>query len=324
MKVLIVTNVYPTDKHPYHGIFVKEQVQAIKSLHPDVDFDVHYINGFEGKVNYFKSIWDVTRVINKNQYDIVHIHYGLAGMYLLNPFRKHIPTIVTFHGSDIQPKGGNGRLSVAISRHVAKIVDAAIILNKNMDAMVKPYCSNTYMIPCAVDVNTFKPMHKTEKHNRFQIVFPSNHERQVKNYPLFCDVLKILKEKYGIDAEERELKNMTRQQIAQLYSNADLLLMTSKSEGSPQAVKEAMCCNLPCVSTPVGDVNVLLDGVKDCYVSQKHDAEELAMLVAKSLEGNGKGCLGRDKALSLGLDEVSIADKVYCLYRNLVECNNDK
>lgn len=324
MKVLIVTNVYPSNKHPYHGIFVKEQVEAIQRLHPDVEVDIHYINGFGGKNEYIKSIWTVNRRINNGGYDIVHIHYGLAGLYLLNPFRKHIPTIVTFHGSDIQPKGGNGRLSVAISRYVAKVADAAIILNKNMEAMVKPYCSNTYMIPCAVDVNTFKPMSKTEKHDRCQIVFPSNHGRQVKNYPLFCDVLKILKEKYGIDAEERELKNMTRQQIAQLYSNVDLLLMTSKSEGSPQAVKEAMCCNLPCVSTPVGDVDILLDGVKNCYVSQKHDSEELAMLAARSLEGNGTGCLGRDKALSLGLDEVSIANKVYYLYLSLVKCNNDK
>lgn len=324
MKVLIVTNVYPSNKHPYHGIFVKEQVEAIRRLHPDVDVDIHYINGFGGKIEYIKSIWTVNRRINNGGYDLVHIHYGLAGLYLLNPFRKHIPTIVTFHGSDIQPKGGNGRLSVAISRYVAKVADAAIILNKNMEAMVKPYCSNTYMIPCAVDVNTFKPMPKTEKLNRCQIVFPSNHERQVKNYPLFCDVLRVLKEKYDIDTEERELKNMTRQEIAQLYSNVDLLLMTSKSEGSPQAVKEAMCCNLPCVSTPVGDVDILLDGVKNCYVSQNHDSEELAMLAARSLEGNGTGCLGRDKALSLGLDEVSIANKVYYLYLSLVECNNDK
>lgn len=318
MKVLIVTNVYPSSNHPYHGIFVKEQVEAIQRLHPDVEFDVQYINGFKGKGEYLKSIWCVNRRINKGIYDLVHIHYGLSGMYLYWPFSKSIPTIVTFHGSDIQPKGGNGRISVTVSQNTAKKADAAIILNDDMESMVKPYCSNTYMIPCAVDINTFQPIHKSETHSKPQIVFPSNHERQVKNYPLFCEVLNILREKYGIEAEERELKNFTRQQIAQLYSNSDVLLMTSKSEGSPQAVKEAMCCNLPCVSTPVGDVGVLLDGVKDCYVSTSHSAEELAKLVIQSLRRDGIGITGREKVIKLRLDEDATANKVYSLYVDIL------
>lgn len=318
MRILIVTNVYPSKEHPYHGIFVAEQIAAIKRLHPEVEFDVHYINGFKGKWQYIKSIWKVSRRINTGSYDLVHIHYGFSGLYLLTPLVKKNPTITTFHGSDIQPKGGNGWISVFVSRIVAKHSDAAIVLNDDMDAMVKLYCPNTHMIPCAVDVNTFQPMAKTEKHEKVQVVFPSNHERQVKNYPLFCEVMSILKEKYGIEAEERELKNMTRKEIAQLYSNADVLLMTSNSEGSPQAVKEAMSCNLPCVSTPVGDVKVLLDGVVDSYVSKEHNAEELAALIVKSLKRDGKGFSGREQIFKLGVNEDAVADKVYELYVKLI------
>lgn len=318
MNILIVTNVFPTECHPYHGIFVYEQIQAIKRLYSDVNFEVCYINGFKGKWQYVKSIWEVSKKINHGSYDLVHIHYGLSGLYLINPFVKHVPTITTFHGSDIQPNGGNGKLSVIVSRLAAKRSDAAIVLNEKMEAMVKPYCNNTYMIPCAVDINTFQPMEKTEEYGNVQIVFPSNHERKVKNYHLFCEVLNILKNKYGIVAEERELKNMTRQQIAQLYSNADVLLMTSDSEGSPQAMKEAMACNLPCVSTPVGDVRVLLKGVKDCYVSKLHDANELAELVTKALSKNGEGILGRKRAIQLQLDEDTIANKLYNIYTNLL------
>lgn len=317
MKVLIVTNVYPSEGHPYHGIFVKEQMDAVIRLHPDVEFDVFYINGFGGKGEYLKSIWKVSNHINKGNYDLVHIHYGLSGMFLYWPFIKKVKTIITFHGSDIQPKGGNGKLSETISRHSAKKADAAIILNDEMEAMVKPYCANAHMIPCAVDVNAFQPMEKTENHDKVQIVFPSNHERKVKNYPLFCDVMTILKDKYGIEAEERELKNMTRKEIAQLYSNADVLLMTSKSEGSPQALKEAMACNLPCVSTPVGDVKVLLNGVKDSFVSKEHNAEELAALVVKALKRDGSGIAGREQILKLGVDGDAVANKVYELYKEV-------
>ena len=128
MKILVVTNVYPSDKHPYHGIFVAEQLNAVKKIHNDVEFDVLYINGFAGKFQYIKSIWKIIKTINSGIYDLVHIHYGLAGMYLYWPFIKKVPTIVTFHGSDIQPKGGNGKISEMVSIHTAKKADAAIIL----------------------------------------------------------------------------------------------------------------------------------------------------------------------------------------------------
>ena len=97
--------------------------------------------------------------------------------------------------------------------------------------------------------------------------------------------------------------------------------MTSNSEGSPQAVKEAMCCNLPCVSTPVGDVKILLEGVKDSYVSKKHEADELASLVVKSLKHEGLGITGREKAIQLELDENSVANKIYQLYCKVKENN---
>lgn len=319
MKVLIVTSVFPNTRNPYSGLYVKEQIDSVKIKYPDVMFSVYFVDHGKGRTEYLKSIYKINSLIKKNSYDIVHVHYGIAGMFLLNPFRVKIPTIVTFHGSDIQPKGGNGFLSELISKEVAKKADAVIVLNNSMQLMVDKYNKKSSIIPCAVNLNIFKRPEQIINNKQPIIVFPSNRERGVKNYPLFCEVLTILRNEYGINPIEKEVKNMSRSQVAELFSNSNLLLMTSKSEGSPQAIKEAMACNLPCVSTPVGDVNVLLDGVRDSYVAKEHNAIELAALVNKSLLKKGNGISGREKCVMLGIDSDSVADKIYCLYQNVIK-----
>lgn len=320
MNILIVTNMYPHDGYPFNGIFVFEQIKAIEKRYKNVSFDVCFIDGSKTKMNYIKSIFKLNYIIWKRKYDLVHIHFGLSGLYLLCPFRKRVPTLVTFHGSDIQIASTHNYWIVKISKIVAKKVDASITLNDGMDSLVRSLGCTTYKIPCSVDTSIFG-MHDNEtgkREGKVRIVFPSSRDRQVKNYPLFRKTIKILSSKYNVETECFELKNMSRVEIAELYGKVDLMLLTSKSEGSPQVIKEAMSCNLPCVCTPVGDVAYLLEGVKNCYVSQHHDADELADLCYKSLYHEGNGISGRDKIMKLGLDEDTISKKIYGVYNELI------
>lgn len=318
MKVLIVTNMYPDATRPYNGIFVAEQVAAIERFHPDVHTEVCFIDGKKGKMEYLRSVRYVNQLIRKGEFDLVHIHFGLSGMYLLSPFKQKVPTVVTFHGSDIQPKGGNGWLTIHLSQYVAKKADVCLTLNDYMDAIVKHYNRNTFVVPCSVDMNLFKPMNCRKQGNGIKIIFPCNRSMWVKDYPLFESVIKMLRTQYGIACESLTMENLSRQQVAELMNTANLLLMTSHAEGSPQAVKEALACNLPVVSTPVGDVNELLKGVKDCYVAKTRQTEELATLVVQSLQRNGCGMTGRERLKQLHLDPQSVGDKIYNIYEQSI------
>ena len=57
MRVLVVTNMYPTQDMPNFGLFVKEQIDLIKEQ--DVDVDVLFINGKKKSLNY---IWAIFRL----------------------------------------------------------------------------------------------------------------------------------------------------------------------------------------------------------------------------------------------------------------------
>src|SRR5262249_28382427 len=85
-----------------------------------------------------------------------------------------------------------------------------------------------------------------------------------------------------------------------LMQACDCLLFTSDYEGSPTMVQEAMACNLPVVSVPVGDVPERLRDVEPSCVTSG-DPRELAAALAGILRdrrrSNGHGIARRELAL---------------------------
>jgi teichuronic acid biosynthesis glycosyltransferase TuaC len=51
MRVLLVTNMYPNKQNPIYGIFVKEQIEAIKNIDSQIHFDIIFIDGKANKLN---------------------------------------------------------------------------------------------------------------------------------------------------------------------------------------------------------------------------------------------------------------------------------
>jgi len=100
-----------------------------------------------------------------------------------------------------------------------------------------------------------------------------------------------------------------------LYMNAaDCLLVTSRTEGSPTVVQEAMACNLPVVSVDVGDVRERLLGVRHCAVVRR-DPAALGLALATLLRQPRRSD-GRAYAEALSVD--AIAARLIELYGTLL------
>ncbi len=79
-------------------------------------------------------------------------------------------------------------------------------------------------------------------------------------------------------------------------------------------IKEAMACNLPIVSVPVGDVSEVIDGVGGCYLCSRNPSDVAeTLLLALSHPGRTSG---REKIAHL--EESAVAKRIIALYQEVL------
>jgi teichuronic acid biosynthesis glycosyltransferase TuaC len=225
------------------------------------------------------------------------------------------------HGSDLNNQGSSSLINW-ISRKVALRSDTVILVNKMMLEKLPNIKSKVSIQPCGINTNFFFPLEKIRKdRDEVQIGFPSSKERFVKNYPLFVEIISLLEKLYQLKISIVEFTNKSRSEVHKSLNEIDLLLMTSLSEGSPQIIKEALCCNTPIVSTNVGDVSNLLNGVNNSYVVETFEPTDFLNPIIKILNQNVNNKVysnGRTKIFELELDEESVSKRLINIYNELI------
>ena len=310
MKVLHLTNNYPTLTYPIFGIFVKEQIESLKNL--DIYCDVLFINGREkGKFEYVKSIFRLRKFLKFNKYDIIHCHHAISALCLIiSGSVKENKVIVSFQNDP------ENEFGLFIYKFIKRRISQSIFKN-NSKLIIDDNCS---YLANGVNTSFFIHKGKTDSYRRlgldqaktYILFVSSNFIRKQKRYDKFKKVLRILRTQYNWEnIEELILINTRRDLVPFYFSASSLHLLTSDFEGSPNSVKESMCCNTPVVSTPVGNVKEMLSGAHNCFVSNSFDPEELAFFCDKALKTNGTP---RDIILQKKLDIESVALKLKQIY----------
>lgn len=315
MKVLIVCsgNVKNFD-FKLHQTFIYEQIEAIKKEF-GINYDTFFIKG-KGIFGYLKNIPSLKRKLKEFKPDIIHAHYNLSGMVSL--FQRKVPVVVTYHGSDV-----NIKTLRILTRIVSLFSDYNIFVSKGLQNKINSKGKSS-LIPCGIETEKFFPMEIHTARNKLFwdiqkifTLFASNYDNKVKNFKLAKNAIKIL----GFDIEIIELKNRTREEVNLLLNSCNLLLLTSKSEGSPQIIKEAMACNCPIVATDVGDIKEIIGDTEGCYITS-FDPEDVAEKIRLALDFSLKKgkTNGREKILKF--DNKLIAKKVYQVYKKVLDDEN--
>lgn len=144
------------------------------------------------------------------------------------------------------------------------------------------------------------------------ILFSGSFNNPVKNAYLAHQAVELLHAAYLI-----ELRNYTREQVCWLMNAVDACVMTSRSEGSPQFIKEAMACNSPVVSVDVGDVAEVMGDAGGCYIASYYP-EDIADKLQQALKRK-KIIEGRQRIIDLKLDNQHIAQQLFNIYRGILD-----
>ena len=122
----------------------------------------------------------------------------------------------------------------------------------------------------------------------------------------------------GVNADLIELKGYTRDQVYALMYTCDSLLLTSKTEGSPQVIKEAMACGCPIVSVDVGDVAERTEGVEGCYVVSSRNPKAIADVIKKAIAFE-KRTKGHDRIIEAKLTNEQVAKRIIKIYESILK-----
>ncbi len=317
MRVLAVTNMFPTPQSPSSGRFIEQQLEGLKLI--GLEVEVLCVNRMtKGMRAYAMLPGELRTKVKACQPDLVHALYGGVMADVATRTVLDRPTIVTFHGTDLlgQPFASPLRRLVSgygvfASRKAARRCDGIVVVAEHLRQALPRNVKNSKVrvIACGIDMSLFAPRDRSEcckklgwDPNIFHVLFQDSGD-PVKRPSLANESVEVLK-KSGVKCKLHVIRNVPYADVPTWLNASDTLIVTSIHEGSPTIVKEALACNLPIVSVDVGDVRERIQGINGCHIARPEpdDLSEKLNLVASSVERID----GRPAVERLSLEHIAI------------------
>lgn len=263
MRALIVTNLYPTEAEPRRGRFVADQVDALRDLGADVELFTFPL----GARAYPPATRRLRAHLRSNRYDVVHAHYGLCGW--VAALAGADPLVVTFHGTDIRHRvvgPGSRRLLRRID--LAAGVSGSAFRPEGGRPGLPRGVTRAAVLPCGAELDRFAPIKRDRARRELgldeagrYLLFAADPKRAVKRHDRAAQVAGdagAILLTAGDEPPER---------MPLLINAAAAVLVTSETEGFGLSCVEALACDVPVISTPVGIAPLAAGGIEGCLVA---------------------------------------------------------
>ena len=312
VRVLVVSNLTPDEAAPARGIFVRDQIRALR----DSGLDVEELWFPLGKRQYPRAVRRIRGLLREQAYDVVHAHYGLAGWCAALAGAR--PLVVTFHGTDVRHPTV-GRLSRRLVRRLDLTGAASRALfgpEAGRPGLTVPP-GRRAVLPCGADLERYRPLPRLESRQRVglapegrYLLFPAASFRPEKRYDRAAQVANLA------EAELLSGGDVPAKEMPDWINAADAVLITSENEGFGLVAIEALACDVPVLSTPVGVAPTLLGGIDGCLVAP-FEPEIWAAAARRHLDRENPRVEGRDRAGWFAAKPM--AERVIAAYGEVIE-----
>jgi len=276
MKILIISNMYPSEQKPYAGIFVKNQYEALLRNIGEND-SIHifamqrtFTSSIGSILKYFKAFVEFTPHYFK-KYDIIHLHFFYPFILLVYFYKIIYPEtkiIVTFHGSDINTHI-NGGVNQKIFKYLSKCIDVPIAVGDDLAKEIthKLQLNVNEIISAGVDEKVF---YSEALEKKYDFIFVGSF-LEVKGFDLLVNAIKkindinirfcfvgsgkleyLLSDIMGLNF--KVFKNMSQDEIRCLYNQSRFLILPSRNDSFGLVVSEGMFCGIPAIVSNQGGV----------------------------------------------------------------------
>ena len=322
MRILMITCEWPAPGVNLTAHFIKRQADFLSAA--GVEVEVFPFKGAKNPLNYLKAWLLLRRKLRRERYDLIHAQFGQSGLLALP---KRSPMVVTFRGSDLlgtvsDRTGRHLRASVIhqhLSRFVARRADAVIVVSEHMKSELHPSIK-PHVIPSGIDFQFFRRTEKDEARKRLGlpldeklILFVGRPNQARKRCELAKQAVEVLNRSTA--ARLVVAWRVPHADIPLYMSACDALVFTSMQEGSPNVVKEALACDLPVVSVPVGDVASRIQNIEGCELCADESPETIAAALARVIRREGR-IAGRESVKML--DENVMTGRVLKIYKSIL------
>jgi L-malate glycosyltransferase len=251
----------------------------------------------------------MAEVANREKLDILHVHYAIphavCAILAKQMIRREIKIVTTLHGTDITVLGSDPSLSEAIKFGIEKSDYVTAVSNSLVNQtyeLLKPkkVIETVYnFIDDRVHrkINSQELKNQLNIHSSEKVLIHVSNFRTVKRVPdvvkVFSKVVKHIPAKLllvgdgpemsvvcdlvnKLGLRDRVLLLGKQDNLEDLYSLSDLMLLLSEKESFGLVALEAMACGVPCIGTNIGGIpEVITDGVNG-YICEVGEIDLIA------------------------------------------------
>ena len=321
MKILVISNMYPSDKDPTFGVFVKNFYDYLRSKNGQDNTSLSVIKGQSksGSSKIFDYVSFNLKTISLllfNKYDLVYVHtvtYPAFPVKVASYF-KDIPLAFNIHGSDwITHSGLAGRLkrmTLPLLKKAKLIVVPSSVFRELVIEELPNVDKNKIIVSysAGLDLYRFTPSEKDSGNKEELTIGYVSRVIENKGWRVFIEALKQLKEggypikaimagggvqepemlslieTYGLKNVIEYLGAVAQEKLPELYRKMDLFVFpTLFFESLGLVGVEAMACGTPVIGTNQGGPTEYLNDGVNGYLFEKGNANDLCKKIVTFL-----------------------------------------